>query len=83
MSRTRVHNLQLSLDGFAAGTYVTREEPIGKAGQLFSRFDGRVIHGVDKADAPITFDRALTSLWAQGIGAAGGGRSRRSPPRSW
>lgn len=79
MSRTRVHNLQLSLDGFAAGTYVTREEPIGKAGQLFSRFDGRVIHGVDKADAPITFDRALTSLWAQGIGAEIMGRRKFGP----
>lgn len=79
MSRTRVHNLQVSLDGYAAGTHVTRDEPIGQAGQLFSRFDGRVIHGVDKADAPITLDRALTSLWGQGIGAEIMGRRKFGP----
>ena len=69
MPRTRVHNLNVSLDGFAAGEHVTFDAPIGGAEQLFERFDGRVIHGVDKADAPITLDRALTSMWGQGIGA--------------
>ncbi|MDF8265596.1 dihydrofolate reductase family protein [Luteipulveratus flavus] len=79
MSRTRVHNLNISLDGFAAGEHVTLEEPIGAAGQLFARFDGRVIHGVQHADAPITVDRALTSLWAQGIGAEIMGRRKFGP----
>ena len=45
MSRTRVHNLNVSLDGYAAGEHVTFDEPIGGAGQLFAGFDGRVIHG--------------------------------------
>jgi len=47
----------------------TFDAPIGGAERLFKWFDGRVIHGVDKADAPVTLDRALTSMWSQGIGA--------------
>ena len=69
MPRTRVHNLNVSLDGYAAGEHVTFDAPIGGAERLFTWFDGRVIHGVDKADAPVTLDRALTSMWSQGIGA--------------
>lgn len=80
MSRTRVHNLFVSLDGYAAGEHVTLEQPIGDAGSLFRRFDGRVIHGIDNApDAPITVDRALTSTWAQGIGAEIMGRRKFGP----
>ena len=69
MPRTRVHNMNISLDGYAAGEHVTFDAPIGGAERLFKWFDGRVIHGVDKADAPVTLDRALTSMWSQGIGA--------------
>ena len=69
MPRTRVHNMNVSLDGYAAGEHVTFDAPIGGAERLFTWFDGRVIHGVDKADAPVTLDRALTSMWSQGIGA--------------
>ena len=47
MSRVRIHNYFTSLDGFAAGTYVTAEHPIGDAGALFAGFDGRFIHGLD------------------------------------
>jgi len=79
MSKVRVHNLNISLDGYAAGERVTLEEPIGGAGQLFAAFDGRVIHGVDQVDAPITLDRALTSLWGQGIGAEIMGRRKFGP----
>jgi len=66
MPRTRVHNMNISLDGYAAGEHVTLDAPIGGAERLFKWFDGRVIHGVDKADAPVTLDRALTSMWSQG-----------------
>lgn len=79
MFRARVHNLNISLDGYAAGGHVTFDEPIGGAGALFSRFDGRVIHGVHEADAPITLDRAVTSLWGQGIGAEIMGRLKFGP----
>ncbi len=77
--RARVHNMLVSLDGFAAGDRVTFDQPIGGAGLLFSRFDGRVIDGVHNADAPITVDRALTSMWGQGIGAEIMGRRKFGP----
>ena len=79
MPRTRVHNMNISLDGYAAGEHVTFDAPIGGAGRLFKWFDGRVIHGVDKADAPVTLDRALTSMWSQGIGAEIMGRRKFGP----
>ena len=79
MPRTRVHNLNISLDGYAAGEHVTFDAPIGGAERLFTWFDGRAIHGVDKVDAPFTLDRALTSMWGQGIGAEIMGRRKFGP----
>ena len=79
MPRTRVHNMNISLDGYAAGEHVTFDAPIGGAERLFKWFDGRVIHGVDKAEAPVTLDRALTSMWSQGIGAEIMGRRKFGP----
>lgn len=79
MSRVRIHNLFVSLDGYAAGTHVTRDKPIGDAGALFEDFDGRVIHGIGGVEAPLTVDRALTSLWAQGIGVEIMGRRKFGP----
>lgn len=77
--RTRVHNLMTSLDGFSAGTRVTFDEPFGEAFALTTGFDGRVIHGVHRADAPITLDRLLTSTWDQGIGVEIMGRRKFGP----
>lgn len=79
MPRTRVHNMGISLDGYAAGEYVTLAAPIGDAGRLFTQFDGRFIHGVDKVDAAVTLDRALTTMWGQGIGAEIMGRRKFGP----
>lgn len=79
MPRTRVHNMNVSLDGFAAGDDVTFDAPIGGAEGLFSSFDGRAIHGIDKVDDPVTLDRALTSMWGQGIGAEIMGRRKFGP----
>lgn len=81
MFRTRVHNLNISVDGYAAGEHVTFDAPIGGADRLFSGFDGRFIHGVDHVDAPITVDRALTTLWSQGVGAEIMGRRKFGPRR--
>lgn len=79
MPRTRIHNLNVSLDGYAAGEYVTFDAPIGDGGTLFSWFDGRAIYGLDRVDTPITVDHALTSLWSQGIGAEIMGRRKFGP----
>ena len=79
MSRTRVHNLMVSLDGYAAGEYVTMEEPIGGAARLFQWFDGRVIDGIDRIADPVTLDRALISMWGQGVGAEIMGRRKFGP----
>ena len=79
MSRTRVHNMLVSLDGFAAGEYVTMEEPIGGAARLFQWFDGRVIDGIDRIADPVTLDRALISMWGQGVGAEIMGRRKFGP----
>ena len=35
MSRTRIHNMNISLDGYAAGEHVTFDAPIGGAERLF------------------------------------------------
>lgn len=78
--RTRIHNLFVSSDGYAAGEFVTLEEPIGKARALFSRFDGRVIHGIQGTSDPVTVDRALFSMWGQGIGAEIMGSRKFAPP---
>lgn len=79
MVTTRVNNLFVSLDGFAAGDHVTLEHPIGDAAALFGWFDGRGIGGVDKVQGPVTLDRALVSLWGQGIGAEIMGRKKFGP----
>ncbi|GAA1704365.1 dihydrofolate reductase family protein [Streptomyces yatensis] len=79
MARARVHNFFVSLDGYSAGETITLDQPIGSAERLFSRFDGRFIHGVDVADEPITLDRALTSTWGQGVGAEIMGRGKFGP----
>ncbi len=79
MPRTRVHNMFVALDGYAAGEDVTLDAPIGGAAALFGWFDGRVIYGVDRVDEPVTVDRALYSMWSQGIGAEIMGRRKFGP----
>ncbi|WP_432791435.1 dihydrofolate reductase family protein [Brevibacterium sp. K11IcPPYGO002] len=79
MAKVCVNNLFVSLDGFAAGEFVTFDQPIGEAQALFSFFDGRGIEGVDKVDAPVTADRALFAMWGQGIGAEIMGRKKFGP----
>ena len=74
-----MHNLNVSLDGYAAGEHVTLDAPIGGAGRLFTGFDGRFIHGIGEVDAAVTLDRALTSMWGQGIGAEIMGRRKFGP----
>ncbi|NMO02915.1 DNA-binding protein [Gordonia sp. TBRC 11910] len=78
-SRVRVDLLNISLDGYAAGTTITLDHPIGGAELLFAHFDGRFIGGVHSADAPITADRTATSIWGQGVGVEIMGRGKFGP----
>ena len=64
------------------GEHVTLDAPIGGAEQLFKWFDGRVIHGIDKADAPVTLDRALTQHVEPGHRRRHHGTPQVRPP-SW
>ncbi|RMI29701.1 dihydrofolate reductase family protein [Nocardia stercoris] len=79
MSHTRVHNMNVSLDGFAAGEEVTLDHPIGGAEALFGGFDGRWIGGTDLDIGPMGFKDALSTLWGQRIGAEIMGRRKFGP----
>lgn len=79
MAKVCVNNLFISLDGFAAGEFVTFDQPIGDAQALFSYFDGRVIEGVHQINDAVTADRALFAMWGQGIGAEIMGRKKFGP----
>jgi len=60
MPRTRVHNMNISLDGYAAGEHVTFDAPIGGAERLFKWFDGQHVepghrrrdHGTPQVRSP-------------------------------
>ncbi len=87
MSRTRIHNFTISLDGYGTGEGQSREAPFGHAGPglLMSWFDGRVIFGIDKQpDIPAGPERVLSTGWGQGIGAEIMGRKKFDPtPGPW
>ena len=86
MSKVRVHNFTVSLDGFATGEGQSLETPFGHAGgrlmgwafgtQTFRDMglpgQGEGSHGVDEAFA---------SGWAEGIGAEIMGRNKFGPQR--
>ena len=78
-AQVRVDLMSVSLDGYAAGDHITLDEPIGGAGELFGNFDGRVIAGVQNADAPISADRVFSSVWGQGVGVEIMGRGKFGP----
>lgn len=79
MVRARVHSLFVSSDGYAAGDHMTLEKPIGGAEAFFGKFDGRVFHGINGIDDPFTVDRAMFSMWGQGVGAENMGRRKFGP----
>ncbi|WP_315897924.1 dihydrofolate reductase family protein [Glutamicibacter halophytocola] len=58
---------------------MTLDKPIGEAGALFAKFDGRVIHGIQGAGGPTTVDQAMFSMWGQGVGAEIMGRRKFGP----
>jgi len=82
MSRVRVHNFSVSLDGFAAGEGPTRQAPVGHAGTrlhewLFATRSFRSCHSVQgQAGGETGVDDAMAAAGEPGIGAEIMGRGK-------
>jgi len=84
MSRVRVHNFSVSLDGFATGVGQSADAPFGHAGGrllewFFATRTFRAMHGESGGITGI--DDALAGQWAPGIGAEVMGRHKFGPQR--
>jgi dihydrofolate reductase len=84
MSRVRVHNFAVSLDGFATGEGQSLEAPFGHAGgRLMEWFFGtrafQSMNGKDGGSEGV--DNAYASAWGLGIGAEIMGRNKFGPHR--
>jgi dihydrofolate reductase len=84
MSKVRVHNLSVSLDGFATGEPQSLESPFGHAGQrlhewFFPTAAFRAMSG-EEGDPSAAADDAFASRWADGIGAEIMGANKFGPP---
>jgi len=85
MSRVRVHNLAVSLDGYATGEDQSMESPFGHAGGrlmewFFATRSFRSMHGEEK-DGSTSVDDAMASQWGPGVGAEIMGRNKFGPQR--
>ena len=83
MTRTRIHNLSISLDGFATGEGQTLEAPFGHAGHrlhewMFATGFGAPILGREGGTAGV--DNALAQQHEPGIGAEIMGAGKFGPP---
>src|ERR1700691_6229135 len=79
MSRVRIHNMAVSLDGFATGADQSPKAPFGHAGhRLLQWFTStrsfRVMQGQEGGTTGI--DDAFASKWGPGIGAEIMGRNK-------
>lgn len=84
MSRVRVHNLTISLDGFATGEGQTLDAPFGHAGHRLhewmfaTRFGrGEILHEPGGAEG---VDNAMAGRYGPGIGAEIMGAGKFGPP---
>ncbi|WP_432930349.1 dihydrofolate reductase family protein [Microbispora sp. CA-135349] len=84
MSRVRVHNFAVSLDGFATGEGQTLEEPFGHAGGRLHEwfFDTRTFRAMQgKTGGSEGVEDAIVRQWDAGIGAEIMGRNKFGPQR--
>ena len=80
MSKVRVHNFVVSLDGYATGEDQTIEAPFGHAQEEFQRWFGRIrIWRGLQPDGNFGVDEAVAAAWSQGIGAEIMGRNKFRP----
>jgi hypothetical protein len=88
MSRVRVHNFSVSLDGYGTGEGQSLEAPFGHAsGRLMNWFFAtrtfRAMHGEPGGEpgGSAGVDEAFASNWGPGIGAEIMGRNKFGPQR--
>ncbi|SEK51068.1 dihydrofolate reductase family protein [Streptacidiphilus jiangxiensis] len=85
MSRVRVHNFSVSLDGYATGEGQSLEAPFGHAGTRLHEwfFPTRSFRAMqqEQADGTLGVDDAFASQWSPGIGAEIMGRGKFGPQR--
>ena len=84
MSRVRVHNFAVSLDGYGTGEGQSFEAPFGHAGQrlhewFFPTHSFQAMQGAPGGSVGV--DDAFASNWAPGIGAEIMGRNKFGPQR--
>jgi dihydrofolate reductase len=83
MTRTRIHNLSMSLDGFATGEGQSADAPFGHAGHrlhewmMATRFGAPM---VGRAGGSAGTDNALAQQFEPGIGAEIMGAGKFGPP---
>jgi dihydrofolate reductase len=84
VSRVRVHNFSVSLDGFGTGEGQTMEAPFGHAGERLHSwfFETRSFHRMHGRPGGSTgVDDAMAAAWEPGIGAEIMGRNKFGPQR--
>ncbi|WP_221321605.1 dihydrofolate reductase family protein [Actinoplanes sp. L3-i22] len=84
MSKVRVHNLAVSLDGFATGEGQSLEAPFGHAGVRLMEwfFETRAFRSMNGKDGGSEgVDNAFAAAWGPGIGAEIMGRNKFGPQR--
>jgi dihydrofolate reductase len=84
VTRVRVHNFSVSLDGFGTGADQTLEAPFGHAGTkltewFFATRTFRQMRGADGGGAGV--DDAFASRWNENVGAEIMGRNKFGPQR--
>ncbi|MBO4275987.1 dihydrofolate reductase, partial [Microbispora triticiradicis] len=84
MSRVRVHNFAVSLDGFATGEGQSLDEPFGHAGGRLHEwfFETRTFQAMQgKTGGSTGVEDAIVRTWDTGIGAEIMGRNKFGPQR--
>jgi dihydrofolate reductase len=84
MSRVRVHNFSISLDGFGTGEGQSHDAPFGHAGERLHDwfFQTRTFHDMQaKTGGGTGVDDAMARTWGAGIGAEIMGRNKFGPQR--
>ena len=87
MSRVRVHNLSISLDGYAAGRDMSEEDPMGVGGMALHQWalatqSFHDQHGTGGTGQAGTLEDALVAAGVEGIGATVMGRRMWGPPQA-